>query len=151
MSLALTFHILAAVIWIGGMFFAHVVLRPSAGILDLPTRLTLWARVLERFFGWVWLSITALLLSGFAMVFIGYGGFAILPPNISLMMAVGVLMAAIFTYIYFVPWQGLRRGVAAADWPGAEQSIKKIRQLVGLNLLLGLATVVLAGAGAFLS
>ena len=151
MSLALIFHILAAIIWVGGMFFAHVVLRPSVGALDLPARLTLWDRVLGRFFMWVWLSIAALLLTGFAMVFIGYGGFAVLPPNISLMMTVGVLMAAIFTYIYFVPWQRFRRGVAAADWPVAEHSIKKIRRLVGLNLLLGLATVVLAAAGAYFS
>jgi len=151
MSLALIFHILAAIIWIGGMFFAHVVLRPSAGALDQATRLALWERVLGRFFRWVWLSIAALLLSGFAMVFIGYGGFAVLPPNISLMMTVGVVMAAIFTYIYFVPWQRLRRAVAAADWPGAEGNIKKIRRLVGLNLLLGFATVILAAAGAYFS
>jgi uncharacterized membrane protein len=41
--------------------------------------------------------------------------------------------------------------VAAADWPGAEHSLKRIRRLVGLNLLLGLATVVFAAAGAYLS
>ncbi len=151
MSLALTFHILAAIIWIGGMFFAHVVLRPSAGALEQPMRLALWGRVLGRFFMWVWLSIVALLVSGFVMVFIGYGGFAVLPANISLMMGVGVLMTAIFTYIYFGPWQRLRRGVAVADWPGAESSIKRIRRLVGVNLLLGLATVVLAAAGAYFS
>jgi uncharacterized membrane protein len=151
MTLALIFHILAAIIWIGGMFFAHMVLRPSAGALDLPTRLALWHRVLGRFFKWVWASIAALLLSGFAMVLIGYGGFAVLPPNISLMMTVGVLMIAIFTYIYFVPWQRFHRGVAAGDWPGAEHSIKRLRRLVGLNLLLGLATVVLAAAGTYFS
>jgi len=151
MSLALTFHILAAIIWIGGMFFAHVVLRPSASALELPTRLALWERVLGRFFMWVWLSIAALFVSGFAMVFIGYGGFAVLPPNISLMMTVGVLMAVIFIYIYFAPWHRLRCGVAAGDWAGAELSIKKIRRLVGLNLLLGIATVVLAAAGAYFS
>jgi uncharacterized membrane protein len=151
MSLALTFHILAAIIWIGGMFFGHVVLRPSVGALELPARLALWERVLRRFFMWVWLSIAALLVSGFVMVFIGYGGFAVLPPNISLMMTIGVLMAAIFTYIYFVPWQRFSRSVATADWPSAERSIKKIRRLVGLNLLLGLATVVLAAARAYFS
>ena len=151
MSLALTFHILAAIIWIGGMFFAHVILRPNAGALDLPTRLALWDRVLRDFFRWVWLSITALLLSGFAMVFIGYGGFAVLPGNISLMMAVGVLMTAIFAYVYGVPWQRFRREVAAQSWPGAEHSIRTIRRLVGLNLLLGLTTVVLAAAGAYFS
>src|SRR5580692_6979546 len=136
MSLALIFHILAAIIWIGGMFFSHVVLRPSAGALDPPARLALWDRVLGRFFMWVWLSIAALLLSGFAMVFIGYGGFAVLPPNISLMMTVGVLMVAIFIYINCVPWQRFHHGVATADWPNAEHNIKRIRRLVGLNLLL---------------
>ena len=45
MSLGSAFHILAAVIWVGGMFFAHMVLRPSAGLLDSPTRLALWERV----------------------------------------------------------------------------------------------------------
>jgi uncharacterized membrane protein len=149
MTLALTLHILAAIIWVGGMFFAHVVLRPSAVALDLPTRLALWERVLGRFFMWVWLSIAALLLSGFAMVFIGYGGFAVLPTNISLMMAVGLLMAAVFSYVYLVPWPRFHHAAAATDWPVAEQSIKRIRGLVGLNLLLGLATAVLAAAGAF--
>jgi len=151
MTVALLLHILAAIIWIGGMFFAHVILRPSAGTLDPPTRLALWDRVLGRFFKWVWLSSATLLLSGFALVSIGYGGFAVLPRNISLMMAVGVLMVVIFGYIYFVPWQGLHRGVAAADWTGAEQGISRIRRLVGLNLLLGIATVVFAAAGAYFS
>src|ERR1700722_12494848 len=112
MTLALTLHILAAIIWVGGMFFAHMVLRPSAVALDLPTRMALWERVLGRFFRWVWLSIAALLLSGFAMVFIGYGGFAVLPTNISLMMTVGLLMAAVFGYIYWVPWPRFHRAVA---------------------------------------
>ncbi len=151
MSLALTFHILAAIIWIGGMFFAHMVLRPSAGALELSARLMLWERVLRGFFRWVWLSIAALLVSGFTMVFIGFGGFTVLPLNINLMMAVGVLMAAIFTYIYCVPWQRFSRSVGTADWPSAEHSIRKMRRLVGLNLLLGIATVILAAAGAYFS
>ena len=151
MSLALTLHILAAIIWIGGMFFAHMVLRPSSGTLELPVRLALWARVLGLFFRWVWLSIAALLFSGFAMVFIGYGGFSVLPTNISLMITVGVLMAVIFTYVYFGPWQRFRRAVATADWPAAGVVLGKIRRLVGLNLILGLATVVLAAAGAYFS
>lgn len=29
-SFAFTLHLIAAVIWVGGMFFAHMVLRPSA-------------------------------------------------------------------------------------------------------------------------
>jgi len=122
----------------------------GTGALDLPTRLACGSAFSDVFScgsgcrSWH-------CLSRLAMVFIGYGGFAVLPSNISLMMTVGVLMAAIFTYIYGVPWQQFRRTVARADWPGAEHRIRRIRQLVGLNLLLGLATVVLAAAGAYFS
>jgi uncharacterized membrane protein len=149
MSLGLAFHILAAVIWVGGMFFAHLVLRPSAGPLDSPTRLALWARVLGRFFIWVWLSIAALLVSGFAMVMIGFGGFASLAHYINVMMAVGIIMMLLFTHVYFAPWRRFRRAVGAANWTEAERNIKQIRILVMVNLLLGLVTVVVGSSGRY--
>jgi uncharacterized membrane protein len=149
MSLGLAFHILAAVIWVGGMFFAHMVLRPSAGPLDSPTRLALWARVLGRFFVWVWLSIAALLVSGFAMVMIGFGGFASLAHYINVMMAVGIIMMLLFAHVYFGPWKRFRRAVAAANWAEAERNIKQILILVMVNLLLGLVTVVVGASGRY--
>ncbi len=76
MIIGLAFHIVAAVIWVGGMFFAYVVLRPGMSPLEPAIRLPLWHRVFSRFFLWVWLSIAVLLASGFAMVFLGFGGFA---------------------------------------------------------------------------
>jgi uncharacterized membrane protein len=56
------------------MFFAYLVLRPSAGPLEAPVRLQLWERVFSRFFPWVWTSAATLLASGLGMVFGGYGG-----------------------------------------------------------------------------
>ena len=51
-------HILAVLVWVGGMFFAYVILRPSAVItLQPPERLCLWDAVFKRFFGWVWVAI----------------------------------------------------------------------------------------------
>ena len=149
MSLGLAFHILAAVIWVGGMFFAHLVLRPSAGPLDLPIRLALWERVLGRFFTWVWLSIAALLVSGFAMVMIGFGGFASLGHYINVMMAVGIVMMMLFAHIYFAPWRRFRRAVMAANWAEAERNIRQIRILVTVNLVLGLVTVVVGASGRY--
>jgi len=52
-SVSLVLHSLSAVLWVGGMFFAHQVLRPAAAALEPGPRLTLWSRVLGRFFGWV--------------------------------------------------------------------------------------------------
>ncbi|WP_343074980.1 hypothetical protein [sulfur-oxidizing endosymbiont of Gigantopelta aegis] len=50
-SLAFTLHLLSAVIWVGGMFFAHMILRPSAvEQLEPPQRLPLWVAVFGRFF-----------------------------------------------------------------------------------------------------
>lgn len=149
MTLGLAFHTLAAVIWVGGMFFAHLVLRPSAGALDAQTRLALWERVLRRFFAWVWLSIAALLVSGFAMVMIGFGGFASLAHYISVMMAVGIIMVMLFAHVYFAPWRRFRHAVAAANWTEAEGNIRQIRKLVTVNLLLGLVTVVVGASGRY--
>jgi uncharacterized membrane protein len=145
----LAFHILAAVIWVGGMFFAHLVLRPSAGPLDTPTRLALWERVLGRFFTWVWLSIVALLVSGFAMVMFGFGGFAALGHYTNVTMAVGIVMMLMFAHVFFGPWKRFRRAVAAANWTEAERNIKQIRILVTVNLVLGLVTVVVGASGRY--
>ena len=77
MAFAIAIHTLAAAIWVGGMFFAFMVLRPSARPLEAPVRLRLWERVFSRFFPWVWTSSATLLASGLGVVFWGYGGFAL--------------------------------------------------------------------------
>jgi len=64
---ALILHALSAVVWVGGMFFAHQALRPAAVILDPGPRLRLWSGVLEKFFAWVIAAIVLLLVSGYMM------------------------------------------------------------------------------------
>ena len=93
---ALIVHTLAAVVWVGGMFFAHQALRPAAAALDPPLRLPLWSRVFDRFFAWVIAAIILLLVSGYAMVFGIYGGFADLPIYVNLMQGVGIFMMLLF-------------------------------------------------------
>jgi uncharacterized membrane protein len=149
MLIGLAFHILGAVIWVGGMFFAYLVLRPSAGPLEPPVRLSLWCRVFSRFFLWVWLSVAALLGSGLVMVFAEFGGFAGTSAYVRAMMTLGIVMILIFAHVYFAPWQRLQRAVAASDWPAAGQAIEQIRRLVGINLILGLLTVIVGASGRF--
>ena len=76
MIIGLALHTLAAVIWVGGMFFAHMIVRPSVVPLDLAIRFQLWRRIFSRFFQWVWLCIAVLLVSGFAMVLFVQAGSA---------------------------------------------------------------------------
>jgi uncharacterized membrane protein len=145
MMIAFVVHVLAAVIWVGGMFFAYMILRPSLPPLDPSNRLPVWRRVLARFFPWVWLCVVALPTSGVGMVSEEFGGFSTLGPYVRLMMMLGGVMIAIFLFLYFVPWRRFRASVSAADWPAAETHLRRMRLLVGINLLLGLVTI---GVGA---
>ena len=61
-GLTMGLHTLAALVWVGGMFFAHIVLRPALGPLEPSQRLAIWRQVLPRFFIWVWASIITLLV-----------------------------------------------------------------------------------------
>jgi uncharacterized membrane protein len=149
MILGLFLHILAAVIWVGGMFFAYMCLRPAAGPLDPSARLPLWGRVFGRFFPWVWAAIVALLASGFWMIFAGFGGFAGVGPHIHVMMGTGILMVLAFLHLYFAPWKRFRRAVAAAEWPVAAKNLDQIRQIVRLNLVLGLITIIIGATGRY--
>lgn len=148
MSIAITLHLIAAVIWVGGMFFAHQILRPVAvKELEPPLRLRLWTAVFARFFPWVWLVIVTLLGSGYYIIFALYGGMGNVAIYVHIMNAVGFVMMAIFAYIYFVPFVGLKRAVNAEVWAEGAEHLARIRVLVGTNLLLGLATVAVAAAG----
>jgi uncharacterized membrane protein len=150
MVIGLVLHVLAAIVWVGGMFFAYVVLRPSAGPLEPAVRLALWQRVLSRFFLWVWISVVALLASGFTMVLLGLGGFAAVGDYVRAMMTIGLVMVAIYLYLYFLPWPRFRHAVLTADWATAEESIARIRFAVGLNLILGLITAAIGAGGRYL-
>ena len=149
LTVGVAFHAVAAVIWVGGMFFALLVLRPSTGPLDPPVRLALWQRVFSRFFPWVWAAVAVLLVSGFAMVIWGLGGFGRVGAYVQIMMGMGILMMLIYGHLYFVPWQRFRRAVDAAEWSTAAKHIDQIRLLVTINLILGLITVVVGAAGRY--
>lgn len=146
-AVALIIHLLAAVVWVGGMFFAHQVLRPAVAALDPGHRLPLWSRVFDRFFAWVIAAIVLLLASGYALIFGVYGGFRALPLYINLMQAIGIVMMLLFLHLYFAPWRRFRLAVAQGDWEKSGQQLGQIRTIVTVNLVLGLITVAIAGSG----
>jgi uncharacterized membrane protein len=149
MVLALALHILSAVVWVGGMVFAHQVLRPSARALEPAIRLPLWHRVFSRFLPMVWASVVLLLASGYAMVFRGFGGFAGVGLHVHVMQGTGIIMTLIFLHLFFAPWKRMRRAVAAGDLAEASRNLEQIRMLVGINILLGVITVVVGATGRY--
>jgi uncharacterized membrane protein len=151
MSIAVTLHLLAAVIWVGGMFFAHQVLRPvAADQLEPPLRQPLWVGVFGRFFPWVWVAVITIPVTGYYMLFVVFNGMANVGLYVHVMHGLGLLMIAIYCYVYFVPYQGLKRAVAAQIWPEGKGHIDTIRKLVGINTVLGLITIAVAAGGRYI-
>jgi len=134
---------------VGGMAFAHFVLRPAAMPLEPPIRLTLWRRVFEGFFPWVGIAAILLLVSGIAMVVLDFGGFANAALYISLMMSIGIVMMLLFGHLYFALWPRFRKAVDADRFPDAANTLARIRRTVTINLALGIVTVVIGGTGRY--
>jgi|SRR5579862_3639755 len=142
--LLLLLHILSAVVWVGGMFFAHQMVRPSVGALDPSVRLPLWRRIFARFFPWVWVAVALLLASGLAMQGLGVGGL-----HVEIMEGLGIIMMLAFGHLYFAPWRRFRRAVDAADFATAAAQLNQIRRIVEFNLALGLIVVSVGATGRF--
>jgi uncharacterized membrane protein len=146
-ALTYVLHLLCAVIWVGGMFFAWMVLRPAAvNSLQAPERLGLWNDVLPRFFRWVWLAVVVLPITGFGMLHLRQQGLDTAPQYIQIMIGLYLVMLSLFLRIHLLLLPGLRQAVATADWPQGGAVLGKIRRLVGVNLLIGMLLVSLAGA-----
>ena len=141
MRIALTLHLLSAVIWVGGMFLAYVCLRPvAASLLEPPQRLPLWDQVFERFFPWVWAAVILLPVTGFWMIF-QMGGFDAVGMYVHVMLGLGIVMILIFLHVFFGPYRRLKAAVVTQDFPGAGRRLAQIRILVATNLTLGLIII----------
>ena len=148
-TLALTLHLLGAVVWVGGMFAAYLCLRPAAGPLEPPQRLALWRRFFQKFFPWVWVSVLRLLATGYRMLVVHFGGFQGAPLYVNLMQTLGLVMAALYVWLFHGPWLKFKRAVDAQDWSTAGGHLNRIRQIIAVNLPLGLVVTVIGGTGRF--
>jgi uncharacterized membrane protein len=148
-SISLVLHSLSAVVWVGGMFFAHQALRPAAAALEPGPRLMLWSRVLGRFFAWVFAAIVLLLVTGYTMVFSVFGGFGGIGLHVHLMQGIGILMMLLFLHLYFAPWRRFRSAVARQDWAEGGRQLGQIRTIVTINLVLGVIVVAIGSSGRY--
>ena len=141
-------HVLAAAFGVGGMATLQFAVRPAAAeaLGEPPRRLALMQAVLRRFFLGVTLAVVALLASGFAIIVLS-GGFAAQPPRVHAMTGLGLVMTAIYAVIRALHYPRLQRGVAASEWPAAAAALNAIRQLVVVNLVLGVGVFATALLG----
>ena len=142
-----TLHVLAIIVWIGGMVFAHFFLRPAVAQLEPPVRLRLMHDVLGRFFKAVLAASLLTLASGVWMLgrvakqLVQSGGRFEMPLAWTVMAVLGGVMVAIFMYIRFALYNKLGRAVAASEWAAGGAALAQMRMWVSINL--GLAVVVL--------
>lgn len=148
--ITIVLHVLSVVVWVGGMFFAYMCLRPvAASQLEPPVRLQLWVGVFNKFFPFVWIAVILLPLTGYLMISSLFNGMANAPLYVHLMNGLGSLMIFIYLHVFFAPYQRLKRAVVAQDWPSGGKALGQIRMLVGINTSLGLLTVLIASGGRY--
>ena len=140
-------HLLAIVVWIGGMVFAHFFLRPAALQLEVAQRIRLMHGALQRFFQAVLVSVVIVLASGLWMIgrvakqTVQAGLDFQMPLHWTLMAALGIVMMAIFGHIRFALFKRLDRAVQANDWAAGGAALGSIRLWVGVNLAIGVAII----------
>jgi uncharacterized membrane protein len=137
-------HLVAAIFWMGGMAFMLIALRPAAvALLQPPERLMLMGAVWTRFFPIVLVSIVALFTTGthlyttlFRTVKVATGQGAV-PLGWNLMLAIGLLMMAVFAYLYGVAYPKFKRAMASLNWPLAGQVAAQVHLLMVTNFVAG--------------
>ena len=135
-GLLIFFHLVGAIVWMGGMVFVLFSLRPAAfAELEVPQRPRLLLASLHRFFALVWFSIALLLASGLGIML--PVGFAHAPWAWHTMFGIGLVMMALFAHIYFAPFMRARRAAARQEWAAVAASLQQMHTLVKVNFTLG--------------
>jgi uncharacterized membrane protein len=88
-----------------------------------------------------------LVATGYACVYLIFGGFAAAGWRVRTMHASGMIMVALFLLLWFRPWRGFRRQLDAGNMAAAVGALGLIRRLALINLLLGVVTACLSVNG----
>ncbi len=148
---AIGLHVLSSAIWVGGMFFAYIVLRPvAAEQLEPLQRLKLWIACFQRFFTYVWLAIGILPASGYFIIQQNWGSVVNVGWDLLLMQGLGWVMILLFMHVYFVPYRRIQNAVANQDIKAGAAALAQIRKIIAVNLSLGITVTVIASAGRYL-
>ena len=142
-------HLIAGIVWMGGMTFMLFALRPAAiAVMDAQPRALLIGEVWKRFFALVLGAIVLLFATGthlYTQTFratrlaTGDGG---VPLGWNIMLVLGLVMMLIFGHIYFAGFKKYKRAVAAGDWPLAAKAASLIHTMTLINFSLGWLAIV---------
>lgn len=152
--LSVSVHVLAALLWLGGMFFLAVVGAPVLRKLDSPPlRARLFRALGTRFRTVGWISIGVLVLTGF--INLHYRGlldaelladpaFWVSPYGTALSWKLGAVTAMILTSALHDFWLGPAAKDAGSGAPRAEKMRRASTWVARINALLGVVVVLAA-------
>ena len=149
MVIAVALHVLAALVWVGSLFFILLILRPASIRIEPPQRFRLFAKVFSRYFLWVWGSIAVLLMTGYWMLFMRLDGFAQAGLHVHVMQVLGIAMMLIFGHLYHAPYKRFCAAVEEENWAKTNYQANRIRRAIRWNLLLGLIVFIVATTGRY--
>ncbi len=132
-------HLAGVVVWIGGMFFAAVCLHPSLAALAGKDRACLLSGTLGRFLNYVIGSIVVIWASGAGLV--ASVGARNMPLGWHVMIGIALVMTMIFAYLFVALFRPARRAVSHGDLAAVPGLFGRIRKLVLVNLVLGVAAI----------
>jgi uncharacterized membrane protein len=137
-------HLIAGIVWMGGMTALLFALRPAAvQLLEPELRAQLMAQVWRRFFAVVLVSIVLLFTTGTNLYTTAFkaakaaSGSGSVPLGWNVMLVLGLAMMLIFGHIYFAGFRKFKRAVAASQWPVAGKAAAQIHTLMLTNFVLG--------------
>ena len=81
------------------------------------------------------------------MIFDMWGGMKGAPLYVHIMNGLGIVMILIYLHVYFAPFKRLKEAVIKQDWPEGGRNLNIIRKMVGINTIIGLATIIVVSAG----
>jgi uncharacterized membrane protein len=141
------FHLLAVIVWLGGMAFTLFCLRPALTVLEPAQRVTLMHAVMRRFVAVVSIAAALAFVTGATMIGLAWSaaaraGLAFnMPLDWYVMVALFFVMLAVFVHIRVALLARLARAVTAARWADGAAALGAIRWEIALNLVLGVFVV----------
>lgn len=137
LAILLWLHLLSAAFWVGGMAAFYFAVRTAAAAqLQPPLRLPFMSAALGKFFRGVDVSIALLFITGLVMISV-LGGFGAVHWRVHAMLGLAIIMTGVYIVVRAKHFKALRAAIADKDWPRAGASLNSIRQLVAVNLALG--------------
>jgi len=146
MLLIVALHVLAVVVWVGGMAFALFILRPGLAALPPAQRLAVLAKVFARFLPAVGYAIVVIAATG-GWLLLQYGGLRNAPWGVHAMLGLGLVMVLVYLWILLRLNPRLQAAVRAEDWAAGGAAAERIRGWVAINLALGVVVIIVGIAG----